>query len=92
MVFSVNPTAQKTFATFQQAAMGSATTPDTAGGYRELVGSLMHIAIGTHPNIAFAVSKLTTFLNCFHPEPFISFAGKRLLKFDVTVRRDHGSK
>jgi len=31
MVFAINPTANKTFAAFQQAAMG-ATTPDTTGG------------------------------------------------------------
>jgi hypothetical protein len=33
--------------------------------YRSLIGSLMYIAIGTRPDIAFAVSKLSQFLDCF---------------------------
>jgi hypothetical protein len=33
--------------------------------YRSLIGSLMYIAIGTRPDIAYAVSKLSQFLNCF---------------------------
>jgi hypothetical protein len=36
--------------------------------YRELIGSLMYIAIGTRPNIAYAVSRLSTFLDCYRPE------------------------
>ena len=33
--------------------------------YHELVGSLMYIAIGTHPNIVFAVNQLCRFLDCY---------------------------
>jgi hypothetical protein len=33
--------------------------------YRSLIGSLMYIAIGTRPDIAFAVSKLSQFLDCY---------------------------
>ena len=38
--------------------------------YRSLVGSLMYIASGTHPDIAFAVSKLSCFLDCYHEAPW----------------------
>jgi hypothetical protein len=33
--------------------------------YHSLIGSLMYITIGTHPDITFAVSKLSQFLDCF---------------------------
>ena len=33
--------------------------------YCSLVGSLMYIALGTRPDIAFAVSKLSRFLDCY---------------------------
>jgi hypothetical protein len=33
--------------------------------YRSLVGSLMYIAIGTRPDIAFAVQQLCKFLDCY---------------------------
>lgn len=31
--------------------------------YRELIGSLMYLSVGTHPDIAFAVSKLSKYLS-----------------------------
>jgi hypothetical protein len=33
--------------------------------YRSLVGSLMYVAVGTRPDISYAVSKLTQFLDCY---------------------------
>lgn len=36
--------------------------------YHELIGSLNYLAMATCPNIAFAVGKLATFLDCYHPE------------------------
>jgi hypothetical protein len=36
--------------------------------YRSLMGSLIYIVIGTHPDIAYAVSKLTLFLDCYQSE------------------------
>jgi len=36
--------------------------------YRSLMGSLGYIAIGTRPDIAFAVSQLAGFLDCYRPE------------------------
>ena len=36
--------------------------------YRSLVGSLMYIAIGTQPDIAYAVGHLASFLDCYRPE------------------------
>ena len=34
--------------------------------YRPLVGSLMYVTSGSRPDIAFAVSKLSRFVNCYH--------------------------
>jgi hypothetical protein len=36
--------------------------------YRTLMGSLNYIAVATHPDIAFAVGRLATFLDCYRPE------------------------
>jgi hypothetical protein len=36
--------------------------------YRSLVGSLMYIAVGSRPDIAFAVGRLSSFVDCYRPE------------------------
>lgn len=36
--------------------------------YQSLVGSLMYLAIGTRPDIAYAVNRLAGFLNCYRTE------------------------
>jgi hypothetical protein len=36
--------------------------------YRALVGSLNYITVATHLDIAFTVSHLTAFLNCYYPK------------------------
>ena len=36
--------------------------------YRSLIGCLNYLAVATHPNIAYAVSHLTGFLDCYRPE------------------------
>lgn len=38
--------------------------------YRSLVGSLMYISRGSRPDITYAVSRLASYLNCYHPEPW----------------------
>ena len=36
--------------------------------YRALIGSLNYIAVGTRPDIAYAVGRLASFLDCYRPE------------------------
>ena len=36
--------------------------------YRSLVGSLMYLAVGTHPDIAFTVGHVATVFDCYRPE------------------------
>ena len=36
--------------------------------YRSLIGSLMYVAIGSRPDIAYAVGRLASFLDCYCPE------------------------
>ena len=48
-------------------------TPDLASWvertpYAALVGSLMYIAVGTRPDITYAVGRLASFLDCYRPE------------------------
>jgi Reverse transcriptase (RNA-dependent DNA polymerase) len=47
--------------------------------YRSLVGSLMYLAVGTRPDIAYAVGRLSTFLDCYRPEHWD--AATRVLKY-----------
>ena len=36
--------------------------------YRELMGSLMYIAVATRPDIAFTVRRLSSFFDCYTPD------------------------
>ena len=36
--------------------------------YRPLVGSLMYLAVATRPDIAYAVGRLSSFVDCYRPE------------------------
>ena len=47
--------------------------------YRELVGSLNYIAVATRPDISFAVGRLASVLDCYHPEHWA--AGLRVLRY-----------
>jgi Reverse transcriptase (RNA-dependent DNA polymerase) len=47
--------------------------------YHSLVGSLMYLAVGTRPDIAYAVGRLSTFLDCYRPEHWD--ATTRVLKY-----------
>lgn len=56
---------------------GASTEPRVP--YRELIGSLMYIAMGSRPDIAHAVSRLSTFNDCHQPEHWV--AAKRVLRY-----------
>ena len=47
--------------------------------YRELIGSLMYLAVATRPDIAYAVNFLSQFNTCYTKEHWI--AGKRVLRY-----------
>jgi len=47
--------------------------------YRELIGSLMYLAVGTRPDIAFTVSHLGQFNNCYDGTHWA--AAKRVLRY-----------
>lgn len=55
--------------------------------YRELVGALMYVALGTRPDISFAVSHLSQFNNCFDRTHWV--AAKRLLRY-LKYTMDYG--
>jgi len=55
--------------------------------YRELVGSLNYIAVATQPDISFAVGRLTSILNCYHPEHWS--AALRILHYLKGTRTLH---
>jgi Reverse transcriptase (RNA-dependent DNA polymerase) len=61
--------------------------------YRELIGSLMYIAIGTRLDIAFAVNKLASFLDCYRIEHWeASIRVLRYLKGTCTLALVLGGK
>ena len=47
--------------------------------YRKLVGSLMYLAVATRPDIAYAVSRLSSYLDCYGPEHWS--AAIRILRY-----------
>lgn len=47
--------------------------------YREAIGSLMYLMVGTRPDLAFAVGKLSRFVSCFGKEHWA--AVKRVLRY-----------
>ena len=47
--------------------------------FRELIGSLMYLAVGTRPDIAYAISSLSQFSTCYAKDHWI--AGKRVLRY-----------
>lgn len=54
-------------------------TDDSTYPYREVVGSLMYLAVGTRPDIAYAVGVVSRFLE--HPKLVHERAVKRILKY-----------
>ena len=47
--------------------------------FRELIGSLMYLAVGTRPDIAFAVNSLSQYNTCYNKEHWV--AAKRVLRY-----------
>jgi hypothetical protein len=47
--------------------------------YRRLIGRLMYLAVGTHPNILLAVTKLSQFLDCYNFSHWL--AAKHVLRY-----------
>ena len=47
--------------------------------FRELIGSLMYLAVGTRPDIAFAVNSLSQYNTCYKKEHWV--AAKRVLRY-----------
>jgi hypothetical protein len=52
---------------------------DTNFPFRELIGALMYVAVGTRPDISHAVSVLSQFSNCYHKKHCT--AAKRVLRY-----------
>jgi len=52
--------------------------------YRHLIGRLMYLAVGTHPDISLAITKLSQFLDCYN---FLHWsATKRVLHYLAGTR------
>jgi len=47
--------------------------------YREAVGSVMYLMVGTRPDLAFAIGKLSRFVSCYGKEPWAAI--KRVLRY-----------
>jgi len=52
---------------------------DDALPYREAVGSLMYLMVGTRPDLAFAIGKLSRFVSCYGKEHWATI--KRVLRY-----------
>jgi len=52
---------------------------DDALPYREAVGSVMYLMVGTRPDLAFAVGKLSRFVSCYGKEHWAAI--KRVLRY-----------
>ncbi|GBL72939.1 Retrovirus-related Pol polyprotein from transposon TNT 1-94 [Araneus ventricosus] len=55
----------------------TATTPDDKLPYRELIGSLNYLAVCTHPDIAYFISKQSQYLTCYDKSHWL--AAERVL-------------
>ncbi|CAK9826054.1 Retrovirus-related Pol polyprotein from transposon TNT 1-94 [Anthophora retusa] len=58
---------------------GPANREDSKLPYRELIGSLMYLAVATRPDIAYTVSYLSQFLSCYDKTHWA--AAKRVLRY-----------